>query len=161
MPHATKHFKAIAAMAENRVIGNGPDIPWHLPEDFKFFKATTIGHIVVMGRTTFQSIGKPLPKRETIVVSRTGFSYPGVRTVTSLSNIDVNADEREVFICGGAQLYTEALPHCSDLFLTHVKRVVEGDVFFPPFESLFDQGESVTDNKDFRITHYRRQPHRV
>lgn len=141
-------------MAENRVIGNGPAIPWHLPEDFKFFKATTIGHIVVMGRTTFESIGRPLPKRETIVVSRTGFAYPGVRTVASLSEIDVNADEREVFICGGAQLYAAALPDCSDLYLTHVKRVADGDVFFPPFETMFDADATLIDNDDFRVVHY-------
>lgn len=151
-----KAFKAIAAMAESRVIGNGPHIPWHLPEDFKFFKATTIGHIVVMGRTTFESIGRPLPKRETIVVSRTGFSYPGVRTVTSLDAIDVNADERDVFICGGAQIYALALPKCSDLYLTHVKRVADGDVLFPPFEAMFDTGALLTENDDFRIVHYRR-----
>lgn len=152
-----KQFKAIAAMAENRVIGNGPNIPWHLPEDFKFFKATTIGHIVVMGRTTFESIGRPLPKRETIVVSRSGYEYPGVRTVSSLDEIDVNADERDVFICGGAQIYSAALPRCSDLWLTHVKRVVDGDVLFPPFESRFDFGATVSENDDFRIVHYRRR----
>ena len=112
-------------MSENRVIGNGSQIPWHLPEDFKWFKQMTTGHIVVMGRTTFESIGRPLPNRETIVVSRSGFSYPGVRTVTSLDDIDVNADERNVFICGGAQIYALALPHCSDLYLTHVKQVVD------------------------------------
>jgi len=156
MPAARKQFKAIAAMSENRVIGNGPAIPWHLPEDFKFFKATTTGHVVVMGRTTFESIGKPLPNRETIVVSRSGFTHPGVRTVASLDDIDVNADERDVFICGGAQLYEAALPHCSDLYLTHVKRVVDGDVFFPPFEDLFVPHAELRDTPDFRIVHYRR-----
>jgi dihydrofolate reductase len=149
-------FKAIAAMSENRVIGNGPKIPWHLPEDFKFFKATTIGHIIVMGRATFESIGKPLPKRETIIVSRSGYAYPGCRTVASLDEIDVNADERDVFICGGAQVYAAALPQCSDLFLTHVKRVVEGDVFFPPFEDRFIPTATLQDNPDFRIVHYER-----
>ena len=137
MSESEKRFKAIAAMAENRVIGNGPKIPWHLPEDFKFFKTTTMGHVIVMGRATFESIGRPLPGRETIVVSRSGFAYAGVRTVRSLDEIDVNADERDVFICGGAQIYSVALPLCSELLLTHVKREVEGDVFFPPFESMF------------------------
>ena len=141
-------------MSENRVIGNGPKIPWHLPEDFKFFKRTTTGHVVVMGRATFESIGKPLPNRETIVVSRRGFAYPGVRTVASLDEIDVNADERDVFICGGAQIYALALPKCSDLFLTHVKRVVEGNVFFPPFEDQFKAEATLQDNPEFRIVHY-------
>jgi dihydrofolate reductase len=154
---AAKRFKAIAAMSENRVIGNGPKIPWHLPEDFKFFKATTTGHIVVMGRATFESIGKPLPRRETIIVSRSGYRFPGTRTVASLDEIDVNADERDVFICGGAQIYALALPRCSDLFLTHVKRVVEGDVFFPPFEDQFIAHATLQDNPDFRIVHYLRR----
>jgi len=156
-----KQFKAIAAMSENRVIGDGPRIPWHLPEDFRFFKQTTTGHIVVMGRATYQSIGRPLPNRETIIVSRSGFSVPGVRTVASLDEIDVHADAREVFICGGAQLYAAALPHCSDLFLTHVKRVVEGDVFFPPFESMFAAVETLQSTPEFDIVHYRRlaEPH--
>lgn len=143
-------------MSENRVIGDGPRIPWHLPEDFRFFKATTTGHVVVMGRTTFESIGRPLPNRETIIVSRSGFTYPGVRTVADLGEIDVNADERDVFICGGAQIYAAALPLCSDLYLTHVKRVVHGDVFFPPFEHLFTATEELRDTPEFRIVHYRR-----
>jgi dihydrofolate reductase len=154
---ARKQFKAIAAMSENRVIGNGPAIPWHLPEDFKFFKATTTGHVIVMGRTTFESIGRPLPNRETIVVSRSGFAFPGVRTVASLDEIDVEADAREVFICGGAQIYELALPRCSDLFLTHVKREVEGDVLFPPFEHLFESVSELRDTPEFRIVHYRRR----
>jgi dihydrofolate reductase len=153
-----KRFKAIAAMAQNRVIGNGPDIPWHLPEDFKFFKATTTGHVVVMGRKTFESIGRPLPNRETIIVSRRRYEYIGVRTVCALEEIDVNADARDYFICGGGQLYAEALPLCSDLYLTHVHRVVDGDVFFPPFESLFDAGETINTLPDFDIVHYRRRP---
>lgn len=149
-----KPFKAIAAMSENRVIGNGPDIPWHLPEDFRFFKRTTTGHIVVMGRATFQSIGRPLPNRETIVVSRSGFAYPGVRTVASLDEIDTDADARDVFICGGAQIYALALPRCSDLFLTHVHRVVEGDVLFPAFEHLFVAHKTLLETEDFTTVHY-------
>jgi dihydrofolate reductase len=155
MTQAPKRFKAIAAMSENRVIGRGADIPWHLPEDFKWFKATTMGHVIVMGRKTFESIGRPLPGRETIVVSRSGFSHPGVRTVTSLDDIDVAADSRDVFICGGAEIYNIALPHCSDLYLTHVKRTVDGDVFFPPFESMFTAVATIADSPELRIVHYR------
>jgi dihydrofolate reductase len=154
-----KQFKAIAAMSENRVIGNGPNIPWHLPEDFTWFKHTTSGHIVVMGRTTFESIGRPLPNRETIVISRSGFTHPGVRTVVRLDEIDLHADERDVFICGGAQIYALALPHCSDLYLTHVKRVVDGDVLFPPFEALFNVVATLRSTPDFDIVHYQRNRH--
>ncbi len=156
MTIAGKQFKAIAAMSENRVIGNGPDIPWHLPEDFKFFKTMTTGHVVVMGRTTFQAIGRPLPNRTTIIISRSGFQWPGVRTVASLDEIDLNADERDVFICGGAQVYALALPHCSDLYLTHVKRTAQGDVYFPPFETFFAPVATLRALPEFDIVHYQR-----
>jgi len=150
-----KHFKAIAAMSLNRVIGAGNRIPWHLPEDFKWFKQLTTGNVVVMGRKTFESIGKPLPNRETIVLSRSQFSLPGVRTVSDLSQIDLAAEAREVFICGGAQIYAQALPLCSDLYLTLVKREVEGDAFFPAFEDRFTQVEEIRDTPEFKILHYR------
>src|SRR5262245_45142445 len=134
---AVKHFKAIAAMSENRVIGRGNTIPWHLPEDFQWFKKMTTGHILVMGRKTFESIGRPLPNRTTIVLSRSGFEFPGVRTVHDLAQIDPSVEAQEVFVCGGAQIYAQALPRCSDLYLTLVKRRVEGDAFFPAFEDRF------------------------
>jgi dihydrofolate reductase len=152
-----KQFKAIAAMSLNRVIGRGNQIPWHLPEDFKWFKRMTTGNVVVMGRKTFESIGRPLPNRETIVVSRGGVSYPGVRTVSSLDEIDLANETREVFICGGAQIYAQALARCSDLYLTLVKREVEGDTFFPAFEDQFELRETVTDTVDFKILHYVRK----
>jgi dihydrofolate reductase len=151
-------FKAIAAMSENRVIGAGNKIPWHLPEDFKWFRKLTTGNVVVMGRKTFESIGKPLPGRETIVLSRSGFAFPGVRTVSSLEAIDPSDPAlagKDVFICGGAEIYAQALPRCSDLFLTLVKRRVEGDAFFPPFEDRFELAEELADHAEFRILHYR------
>ena len=155
-----KPFKAIAAMSENRVIGNGNQIPWHLPEDFKWFKKMTTGQIIVMGRKTFESIGKPLPNRTTIVLSRTNFQFPGVKTVSNLSEIErVTPDvaDRQVFICGGAQVYEQALPFCSDLYLTLVKRTVEGDAFFPAFEHQFELAEEILDCADFKILHYRKK----
>jgi dihydrofolate reductase len=152
-----KMFKAIAAISLNRVIGRGNQIPWHLPEDFKWFKRMTTGNVVVMGRKTFESIGRPLPNRETLVVSRSGFSLPGVRTVGSLEEIDLANETREVFICGGAQIYAQALPMCSDLYLTLVKREVKGDAFFPAFEDQFERTEIVSDTADFSIIHYRRK----
>ncbi|HEY6229381.1 MAG TPA: dihydrofolate reductase [Verrucomicrobiae bacterium] len=152
-----KMFKAIAAMSLNRVIGRGNQIPWHLPEDFKWFKRMTTGNVVVMGRKTFESIGRPLPNRETIVVSRSGFAFPGVRTVTSLDEIDLANETREVFICGGAQIYAQALSTCSDLYLTLVKNEVEGDAFFPVFEDEFERVETVSDTPEFTIFHYRRK----
>jgi len=150
-----KHFKAIAAMSENRVIGQGNKIPWHLPEDFKWFKKMTTGNVIVMGRKTFESIEKPLPNRETIVLSRGGFHHPGVRTISDLGQIDLAKEHREVFICGGAQVYEQALPLCSDLYLTLVKRVVAGDAFFPPFEDHFEKVEEILDAAEFKIIRYR------
>src|SRR5438093_6669556 len=129
-----KDFKAIAAMSLNRVIGDRNTIPWHLPEDFKWFKKMTLGQVIVMGRKTFESIGKPLPGRTTIVLSRSSSQIPGVQTVAELQQIDLSHETREVFICGGAQLYTQALPLCAELYLTLVKREVAGDAFFPEFE---------------------------
>jgi dihydrofolate reductase len=155
-----KHFKAIAAMSRNRVIGQGGKIPWHLPEDFKWFKKMTTGQVIVMGRKTFESIGRPLPNRTTIILSRGNFSHPGTRTAKDLSQVDWTDPAlagREVFICGGAQVYAQTLALCSDLYLTLVKRVVEGDVFFPPFEHQFQWVEEIMDCAEFKILHYQRK----
>ena len=149
-----KHFKAIAAMSLNRVIGNGNQIPWHLPEDFKWFKATTTGHVIVMGRKTFESIGRPLPNRETIVLSRSAFSFPGVKTISSLKELPSPTGDQRVFICGGAQIYEQALPLCCELFLTLVKREVDGDAFFPKFEDRFELAEEIRDTPEFKILRY-------
>lgn len=152
-----KRFNAIAAMSENRVIGQGNKIPWHLPEDFKWFKKMTTGQIIVMGRKTFESIGKPLPNRTTIVLSRSQFSFPGVQTISNLNEINTANEAREIFICGGAEIYEQTLPLCSDLYLTLVKRVVEGDAFFPRFENNFKLEEEILDCAEFKILHYRKK----
>lgn len=150
-----KRFKAIAAMSENRVIGRANEIPWHLPEDFRWFKKMTVDQVVVMGRKTFESIGRPLPNRTTIVVTRTVTKIPGTQIADNLNQIDPASDPREFFICGGAQIYEQALPHCSDLYLTLVKRVVEGDTFFPSFEDRYELVETIQDNDAFSIRHFR------
>ena len=142
-------------MSLNRVIGRGSEIPWHLPEDFKFFKQTTMGHVLVMGRKTFESIGRPLPGRETIVLSRAGFSHPGVRTVASLDALPALPPGRTIFICGGAEIYRQALPRCGELYLTLVKRDVEGDTLFPEFEEQFELRAELRDSPEFKILHYR------
>lgn len=152
-----KPFKAIAAMSENRVIGQGNTIPWHLPEDFKWFKQTTTGHVIVMGRKTYESIGRLLPNRTTIILSRSDFTVPGAIMLKDLAALQPATDGRETFICGGAEIYRQALPLCSDLYLTLVKRTVEGDAFFPPFEEEFELVETVRDTPEFAIRHYRRK----
>jgi len=152
-----KRYKAIAAMSLNRVIGAGNKIPWHLAEDFKWFKRMTTGQVIVMGRKTFESIGKPLPNRTTIVVSRSAPAIPGVQTISDLEQLQQpngSWDGKEIFICGGAQIYQQALPLCSDLYLTLVKREVEGDAFFPRFEDQFSLAAEIADNPEFKILHY-------
>ena len=151
-------FKAIAAMSLNRVIGRGKTIPWHLPEDFKWFKETTMGHVLAMGRRTYESIGRPLPGRETVVLTRNPGSVTDVRTLDSLEALGQAKAyrDRTIFICGGAEIYAQALYQCADLYLTRVKREVEGDAFFPEFEPLFDSGEVLRETTAFDIVHYRR-----
>lgn len=144
-------------MARNRVIGANNRIPWHLPEDFKWFKQLTTGQVVVMGRKTFESIGRPLPNRTNVVLSRSNFIVPGVITLTDFSQLQPDLPEfagKQVFICGGAEIYRQTLPRCSDLFLTLVKREPEGDAFFPPFEHAFRLAATLRETPDFDILHF-------
>lgn len=152
-------FTAIAAMSLNRVIGRANQIPWHLPEDFKWFKKTTLGHVLVMGRKTFESIGRVLPGRETIVLTRGAWSLDGVRSAASLDALPLDpGDARRVFICGGAEVYAQALPLCSDLFLTRVAvEIPDGDAFFPPFEDLFELKAILRKEPGFAIEHHVRR----
>ena len=145
-------------MSLNRVIGAGNRLPWHLPEDFKWFKKMTTGQVIVMGRKTFESIGKPLPNRTTIVLTRSPGPIAGVKTVGSLGEIDLDDPEvkgRELYVCGGGQLYEQSLPLCSDLYLTLVNRVVEGDTYFPAFEDGFELVATVMETAEFKVLHYR------
>jgi dihydrofolate reductase len=126
----------IAAVGRNGVIGADNDMPWHLPEDFAFFKRTTMGHPMVMGRKTFDSIGRVLPGRRTIVVTRQeDWSHPDVETAHSLVDaLDLAGPADEVFICGGGQVYAEAMPFAHRLLITEVDQSPEGDVVFPPID---------------------------
>jgi len=151
-------FIAIVAMAENRVIGAGNKLPWHLPEDFKWFKQQTLGKTLLMGRRTFASIGRPLPGRTTLVLSRSAAEIPGVTVVRSLDAIAAAAPTAtEIMVCGGAEIYALTQARWSEVFVTRVKRTVEGgDAFFPVFEPLFPPPEVVRDTPEFTILHYRR-----
>jgi dihydrofolate reductase len=148
-------FQAIAAMSENRVIGRDNGLPWHLPEDLDWFRNKTTGNIVIMGRKTFALLGRPLPARLNIVLSRSGARFDGVRVISSLAKINPSQESREIFICGGEEVYRSSLPFCSDLFLTLVKRRVEGDKFFPAFEDRFTLAKTVLERPEFLILHYR------
>lgn len=149
-------IKAIVAMSENRVIGNGGKIPWHLPEDFKFFKATTIGHAIVMGRKTFESIGKPLPGRENIVLSRTMPETSGITIIRFPEQLLQLPNPDDYFVIGGEEIYRLLLPYCTELFVTKVPMTIEGDTFFPVFEDAFDSGELVLETPDFTTWRHRR-----
>ena len=151
-----KTLKAIAAMSENRVIGNDGDIPWHLPEDFKWFKATTMGGILVMGRKTFDSIGRPLPGRETNVLSRTPRNIPNVHCFTDLPMLDQLATDKTIWIAGGGEIYRQMLPQCETLYLTRVHRTCEGDAFFPSFEDQFTLTDIELENPDFTVERWER-----
>lgn len=126
---------AIVATAKNNVIGKDNNIPWYLPDDLKYFKAKTLNHHIIMGRKSYESIGRPLPKRTNIVVTRNLFFVASncliVHTVEEGLQIAQENGEEEVFIIGGAQIYELSLPYLDRLYLTEVDLEVEGDVFFP------------------------------
>lgn len=124
----------IAAMAANRVIGRGNSIPWHIPEELQWFKATTMGHVLIMGRKTHESIGRPLPGRSTFVISRDpDLCLPGCTTVQGLDQaLKLCAGREKVFIAGGAQIYALALPLTDTIILSVLDQEIEGDTFFPP-----------------------------
>lgn len=122
----------VAAYARGRVIGNGPDIPWRSREDFAHFKATTLGHTLVMGRLTHESIGRPLPGRRTIVVTRDpAWRDEGVDVAHSIEEALTMAGDDEVFVAGGGQVYALAMPYATHQVLTEVHLDVHGDVHYP------------------------------
>ena len=147
----------IAAVAENGVIGAGGTIPWRLKSDLARFKALTTGKPVVMGRKTFVSIGRPLPGRTNIVVTRDPvWSAEGVETIHSpeeLSALDLDGD---VFIIGGSGIYAAFLPQLDELLVSHVRHPYPGDTRFPEFAHLFQTPELVESHEAFDVFRYRR-----
>ena len=124
----------IVAMAVNRVIGSRGDIPWKIPGEQRLFRDITWGHCIIMGRKTYESINRPLPRRTNIVITRQGtYRAPGCRVVGSLQAAleACPAGEHEAFICGGGQLYREAMPLTDRIYLSVYPRMVDGDTFFP------------------------------
>lgn len=133
-----KPLALIAAHARNRVIGNRGDLPWHEPEDLAHFKRTTLGHAVIMGRKTAESLKlRPLPKRRNLVVTRqVGLVLPGFEVFATLDDAIAGArtSDPEPMIIGGGELYALALPQITTMYLTVVDRDCEGDAFFPTFD---------------------------
>jgi dihydrofolate reductase len=136
MSDATPRLELIAAVARNGVIGRDGQLPWRLPDDLAHFKRLTMGHAVIMGRMTFESIGRPLPGRRSIVVSRTLPATTGIEVASSLDDaLTLAADSPQPsFVIGGAALYGAALPRAYAVHLTELDDAVEGDTFFPSFD---------------------------
>lgn len=139
----------IVAAATNGVIGHNNQLIWHLPEDLKMFKRRTTGHVIIMGRKTFESIGKPLPNRTTIIISRNPeYRVEGCITVGSLEEAIAQAQQiepSEAFVIGGAEIYRLALPLADIVYLTEVLQSFEGDAFFPSLEPTVWQEIERTD----------------
>lgn len=150
------NFIAIVAMSSNRVIGKDGKLPWHLPEDLKFFKETTLGHTILMGRKTYESIGRPLPKRRNVVLSRAMEPVENVEVIESLDALTC-ADGEEVFVIGGAQVFEALLPQCDGLYLTWIEQPYEGDIVFPPFEHLFEDPKVVRSAPGMEFRYYKRK----
>jgi dihydrofolate reductase len=168
----TVRIAMIAAVGANGVIGSGNSIPWRLPSDFAHFKRTTMGKPIIMGRKTYESIGKPLPGRENIVVTRRGdFRPPGVIVRGTLNEAVEHAQAvasetgaEEVMICGGGEIYREAMPIADRLYISHVEASPAGDVSFPTIDPAIwrpvEERETTPDPRDtasYRVNVYERR----
>ncbi|MBK8849290.1 MAG: dihydrofolate reductase [Saprospiraceae bacterium] len=146
-------ISCIVAMNHQRVIGAGNQIPWYLPADLKYFKKTTVGHAVIMGRNCFESIGRPLPNRTNIVISRDAFFIASsclvVRSIEEALEAAHNMGESEVFVIGGGQIYDQTQDLWDKLYLTQVDCNCEGDVFFPDLDlTKWKLDEEIKGQKD-------------
>ena len=152
---------AIVAMTPERVIGKDEDLPWHLPEGLKFFKEHTSGHPIIMGRKTFDSIGRPLPKRQNIVITRDPtWQHDGVETIHHPDELkQLEFITPEAFIIGGAEIYKIFLPVLDELVITHVHEPYPGDTFFPEYRDLYPESEILSKNVDFTIKRHFKPSH--
>ncbi len=147
----TPKISIIVAMAKGRVIGKDNDMPWHLPADLQHFRQKTLDKPVIMGRKTYESIGRPLPKRHNIIVSRNkDYKVEGCDVVASLEEaVKIAGDVEELFIIGGGFLYDQTIGQADRLYLTFIDLTVEGDTLFPEYEHLpLKQTASQTHQKD-------------
>lgn len=148
----------VAAVGRNGVIGDGSSMPWHLPEDLAFFKRTTMGGVMVMGRGTWDSIGRALPGRRTIVITRDRqWSAPGAEVAHSLPEALLMAGDTEVFIAGGGQVYEQTIAAATRLVITHVEQEPEGGVRFPPIDPALWRETSREDRDGFAWVRYNRR----
>lgn len=148
----------LAAVGANHVIGREGEMPWHLPEDLAHFKATTMGHTLVMGRKTYDSIGRALPGRRTIVMtSQIGWHAPSVEVAHSLAEALALAGPTEVFIVGGGEIYQQAMPFADRLMLTEVEQSPDGDVVFPTIEPAHWRETARQAHEGFAFVTYERK----
>ncbi|MDR2720851.1 MAG: dihydrofolate reductase [Puniceicoccales bacterium] len=148
----THNFRAIAAVAENGTIGLGNKIPWHIPEELRFFRDMTKGSTVLFGRKTFESIGKVLPNRRNIILSRSDMNILGgivVHSVEELLSLTDNA-----WICGGSSIYQLLLPICRELYVSTIRGNYDGDAKFPKFKSMFIKECTLFDEGQFYVTKF-------
>jgi dihydrofolate reductase len=150
-------------MSSNRVIGVNNTLPWHLSEDLKHFKSLTTGHTIIMGRKTYESIGRPLPNRRNIVISRnSNTSYEGVEVVHSLEDaFSISTNDKEVFVIGGSNIYEQALSFVDQLYITEIKKSFLGDAFFPEINKQiwieYSRDDHVTnDGLEFSFVKYQK-----
>jgi len=151
-------MKAIVAMTRKRVIGLNNKIPWRLRGEQSWFKEVTMGHAILMGRKTFESIGKPLPGRRNLVITRTG-NYSGVELVRDLKEFDpalYGIEDQEIFIIGGGEIYGSLLDRCETIYATIVKEEFVGDAYFPEFDSQFKIAETIRETPEYDIFRYQR-----
>lgn len=146
-------YKAIVAVAEDGVIGRGGDLPWRLSEDLKWFKRITLGHTILMGRKTWESLPGALPGRQNWVLSRTANQKDGMSVFRSMEEVQqALGPSQTLFIIGGGEIYSMALPLCHELFISEVRRKVpDGDAFFPNYKDQFRPVEVLDDNPDFLL----------
>lgn len=146
----------IVAVDQNNLIGNNNQLPWHLPADLKYFKATTMGYPIIMGRKTFESIGKPLPGRRNLIVTRnTSYKAAGCEVYYDLvSAVTRCVSKKECFVIGGAELFTMALPYSKKLYMTKVHHSFEGDTHFPEIKPNEWQLVSETHHKADEVNKY-------
>lgn len=156
----------IVAASENNVIGKDNDLPWRLSADLKKFKSLTMGHSIVMGRKTFESIGRLLPGRKTVIITRNeNFSFDGASVVHSIDQaLEVCVGQEKVFLIGGAEIYRLAMPMVDEIYLTRVHAEVSGDTFLPEvdwaeFDMLDSESFEANDKNDYRFSlqHYCRR----
>jgi dihydrofolate reductase len=156
----------IVAMDDNNLIGKDNALPWHLPADLAYFKKVTTNHTIVMGRKTYESIGRPLPNRKNVVLTHsTSFQEEGVTVIHSLDELKemANRSNEELFIIGGARLYEQLLPVADRLYVTHIRATFDGDTHFPAFSKeewkIIDSEEHKKDEKnayDYEFVVYER-----